>query len=158
MSKRNKHMGLIGMGVKMLDTEYRHRNNEIYFHFGGRNQLQQTKSENYEMLDALQKFILYPNNKEIIKNIKEEVADRIIMIEQMTNNSKGSIREDFFKHLENFNDFIIKEGLGIALNTIIDGFKDEIKEIIKTRIDRTLERVEAGVYRKLMLEGKDERN
>lgn len=137
------------MGVKMLDTEYRHRNNEIYFHFGGRNQLEQAKSENYEVLDALQKFILKPYCKERLENIKNEIADKLVMSEQMEFNSTGTIRNKYLEHSERFTKYIEEEGLELILNLVIDGYREDIKEIIKQKIDRTLERIESRYYEKL---------
>ncbi len=129
----------------MISKDYKIKNNNIYIHFGGSDQLEQTKCEGFELLLALQRFVMGPSQKALDK-VKDELADRIVTCEQMIDNSTGAIRKDFDDHCRHFKNALEAHGLHHQFNYILDVYREDIKKIIKQKIDRTLERIESGYY------------
>jgi F0F1-type ATP synthase membrane subunit b/b' len=131
----------------MITAAYRNKNSNVYIHFGGAKQLEQTKCEGFELLLSLQRFVMDPCQKRL-QEAKEEIADRIITAQQMIENSQGAIRCDFDDHCRHFKDALEGHGLHHQFQNILETYRDDIREIIKRKIDRTLERIESGYYDK----------
>lgn len=129
----------------MITKEYRIKNNQIYLNFGGPAQLEQTKCEGFELLLALQRFVMKPNQKRL-QDVKSELADRVITCEQMIANSTGAIKRDFDDHCRHFKNALEGHGLHHQFNYILEVHREDIKRIIKRKIDRTLDRIENGYY------------
>ena len=129
----------------MISKDYKIKNNSIYIHFGGSDQLEQTKCEGLELLLALQRFVMKPNQKRL-EDVKSELADRIITCEQMIANSTGAIKRDFDDHCRHFKNTLEGYGLHHLFQKVIEDHRGDIREIIKQKIDRTLERIHSGYY------------
>jgi hypothetical protein len=129
----------------MISKDYKIKNNSIYIHFGGSNQLEQTKCEGLELLLALQRFVMVPSQNALDK-VKNELADRIVTSEQMINNSTGAIKRDFESHCIHFNNALEGHNLHHLFQNVLEEHRGDIRGIIKRKIDRTLERIENGYY------------
>ena len=129
----------------MISKDYKIKNNSIYNHFGGSAQLEQTKCEGFELLLALQRFVMGPSQK-ALDNVKDELADRIVTCEQMIANSTSTIRRDFEDHCRHFKNALEGHGLHHHFNYILEVHREDIKGKIKQKIDRTLERIQSGYY------------
>ncbi|WP_372713645.1 hypothetical protein [Ilyobacter sp.] len=81
-----------------------------------------------------------------LEEAKEEIADRIVTCEQMIANSTGAIKRDFDDHCRHFKATLEGHGLHHQFQNILETYRDDIREIIKRKIDRTLDRIESGHY------------
>ena len=52
-------------------------------HYGAKNQMAQTIEELAELIVAINKYIRYPDNIESKQHVAEEIADTLIMIDQL---------------------------------------------------------------------------
>jgi hypothetical protein len=129
----------------MITKEYLSKIDEIYAIFGGAEQLEQTKCEAFELLLALQRFVMNPV-EEKLKDLKSEIADRIITCEQMIRNSSGCIKEDFNSHCIHFKNALEGHSLHHLHQHVLSTYRDDIRLIIKQKINRTIERIESGYY------------
>lgn len=129
----------------MISKDYKIKNNSIYIHFGGSDQLEQTKCEGLELLLALQRFVMVPSQNALDK-VKNELADRIVTCEQMINNSTGAIKRDFESHCIHFKNALEGHNLHHLFQNVLEEHRGDIRNIIEQRIDRTLSRMKSGHY------------
>lgn len=108
--------------MKLLNKEYREKNNNIYNHYGAEHQELKVVEEMAELTHGIMRMHNSDPamEEEYFKNTKEEMADVLVLLLQL-----------------------------------IDSYdcKDEIKEIMKYKIDRELNRIEGTKILELAASG-----
>lgn len=128
----------------MLRQETKELCEEIYIKRGFWKQIPWLKSEFFEMLEALQKFIIDSSERNLMKAL-EEIAD-FEVVKQQLSQSEGEKRTFFLEKIQTYDSFITGEGLKELYKNLLKVHTGSIKAIAHEKAVRAMKRIEAGYY------------